>query len=418
MLQPCDHPDASPRRILLAVTGLSPQIVTETLYALAVDRQPAWVPTGIRLITTRRGAKEARHTLLSEDPGWFHRLCADYRLPAIAFAEDDIHVIAAPHGEPLDDILTERDNAAVADFITEQVRALTEDANASLHVSIAGGRKTMGFYVGYALSLFGRAQDRLSHVLVSPPFESRPEFFYPAPHPRLIRDRDGREFDAGEACVHLGDIPFVRLRDGLPERLLQGRARFSEAVAEAQKALPPLALHLDPATRTVTAGSESFVLSPALFALYWMMAERCIAVQGGVHWSDPNLGKELLAYCRRLVNVHSGGYEKTEKAYRNFTKDNFDPAKTHVNDALERALGERRAWPYRIARLGPIAGTRYYRFGLALTPAAITIAPAPRPPELLSKGETPPCGGSSGEAPMAASLPARRARAAGADNRP
>jgi CRISPR-associated protein (TIGR02584 family) len=28
-----------------------------------------------------------------------------------------------------------------------------------------GERKTMGFYVGYALSLFGRAQDRLSHVI-------------------------------------------------------------------------------------------------------------------------------------------------------------------------------------------------------------------------------------------------------------
>jgi CRISPR-associated protein (TIGR02584 family) len=33
-------------------------------------------------------------------------------------------------------------------------------------MSIAGGRKTMGFYAGYALSLYGRAQDRMSHVLV------------------------------------------------------------------------------------------------------------------------------------------------------------------------------------------------------------------------------------------------------------
>jgi hypothetical protein len=39
------------RRVLLAVTGLSPQIVTETLYALAVDHQPVWIPTEIRIIT-------------------------------------------------------------------------------------------------------------------------------------------------------------------------------------------------------------------------------------------------------------------------------------------------------------------------------------------------------------------------------
>ena len=176
-------PAAYPRRILLAVTGLSPQIVTETLYALAVKGSPIFVPTEIRIITTQRGAEEARRTLLSDDPGWFHRLRKDYRLPVIAFAAEDIRVIAGPTGKPLGDILDEADNAAVADFITEEVRGITADPRASLHVSIAGGRKTMGFYVGYALSLFGRAQDRLSHVLVPPSLELRPDFFYPAPHP-------------------------------------------------------------------------------------------------------------------------------------------------------------------------------------------------------------------------------------------
>jgi CRISPR-associated protein (TIGR02584 family) len=30
----------------------TPQIVTEPLWALAVDRKPRWVPTKIRIITT------------------------------------------------------------------------------------------------------------------------------------------------------------------------------------------------------------------------------------------------------------------------------------------------------------------------------------------------------------------------------
>jgi len=351
-------PATYPRRILLAVTGLSPQILTETLWALAVERG-RWAPTEIRIITTWRGAEKARRTLLSDDPGWFHRLCADYRLPAITFGADDIHVVTGPDGQPLDDILEEGDNAAVADFITEEVREITGDPNVSLHVSIAGGRKTMGFYVGYALSLFGRAQDRLSHVLVPPSFESRPDFFYPAP-------------DAGAASVHLGDIPFVRLREGLPKRLLAGRARFSEAVAEAQKALPPLQLHLDPARLTVTAGGEGFALKPAQFAFYWMMADRCIAGKGGVHWSERTVGDELLGFCRALGEIS----EQTERAYRNLTEQNFDPAKAHLNGALKRALGERRAAPYLIARLEPIAGTRYHRFGLSLPPEAIAIAAA------------------------------------------
>jgi CRISPR-associated protein (TIGR02584 family) len=379
MSTPSDRPKDT--RVLLAVTGLSPQIVTETLYALAVARTPAWIPTEIKLITTRRGEENARLSLLSENPGWFHQLRRDYRLPEIAFSEENIHVITEPDGKPLDDILTDADNVAVADFITEQVRALTADPDVSLHVTMAGGRKTMGFYIGYALSLFGRSQDRLSHVLVSPPFESLPDFFYPSPRTRVIRDRDKRPLDAKEARVHLGEIPFVRLRDGLPKRLLEGRAPFSEAVAEAQKALPPVALTLEPSTRTVVAADKSFVLEPLLFAFYWMMAERCRAARGGVRRDDESIGTILLEYYGRLVNYGSGIYERAEKAYRNFSIENFDQTKTKVNRAVKRALGERLAAPYLVVKLDPVAGSRIYHFGLSVGQGSITIAPASLPAE-------------------------------------
>ncbi len=168
------EPDQYPRRILLCVTGLSPQIITETLYALAVDRQPAFVPTEIHLITTADGAERARLTLLSPSPGWFHRLCNDYQLSGIRFDDRSFHILQAADGQPLEDIRTLTDNEAAADTITAVVRLLTADPAACVHASIAGGRKTMGFYLGYAMSLFGRAQDRLSHVLVSTPFGIQP----------------------------------------------------------------------------------------------------------------------------------------------------------------------------------------------------------------------------------------------------
>jgi hypothetical protein len=65
-----DEPAAYPRRILLAVTGLTPQILAETLYVLALDRR-MWVPTGIRIITALKGAERAERTLLSGDPVGF-----------------------------------------------------------------------------------------------------------------------------------------------------------------------------------------------------------------------------------------------------------------------------------------------------------------------------------------------------------
>ncbi len=58
-------PASAPRRrILLAVTGLSPQIVTETLYALAVTADPPWLPTEVHVITTVTGYREAELNLL------------------------------------------------------------------------------------------------------------------------------------------------------------------------------------------------------------------------------------------------------------------------------------------------------------------------------------------------------------------
>ena len=46
------------------------------------------------------------------------------RLPRSPSASKTSDIITGPDGQPLDDILDEDDNAAVADFITEEVRAL------------------------------------------------------------------------------------------------------------------------------------------------------------------------------------------------------------------------------------------------------------------------------------------------------
>ncbi|MGA7981487.1 MAG: hypothetical protein WCA32_14865 [Chromatiaceae bacterium] len=40
-----------PRRTLLAVTGLSPQVITEILYALAVTPQRPFLPTELQVLT-------------------------------------------------------------------------------------------------------------------------------------------------------------------------------------------------------------------------------------------------------------------------------------------------------------------------------------------------------------------------------
>ncbi|MEF8766961.1 CRISPR-associated ring nuclease [Candidatus Accumulibacter contiguus] len=54
----------------------------------------------------------------------------------------------------------------------------------------------MGFFLGYALSLYGRPQDKLSHVLVSAPFESSLGFYYPTPSSHVLELPGGRLVDS------------------------------------------------------------------------------------------------------------------------------------------------------------------------------------------------------------------------------
>ena len=93
-------PASFQRRVLLAVSGLTPQIVTETLYALAADEHAPFVPTEVHLITTAEGARRAELSLLSDDLGWFHKLCADYHLPGVKFDRSHIHIMRDAHGQP------------------------------------------------------------------------------------------------------------------------------------------------------------------------------------------------------------------------------------------------------------------------------------------------------------------------------
>jgi CRISPR-associated protein (TIGR02584 family) len=265
------------RRILICVTGLSPQIVTETLFALSVSQTPRWVPDEIRLITTQRGADNARLTLLSDNPGWFHRLCRDWQLPPIAFDASHIEVLQDAHGKPLEDIRDDQDNQRAADGIADLVRRMTEDDNTEIHASIAGGRKTMGFFMGYAMSLWGRPQDKLSHVLISAPFESRPEFFYPTPTPHVIPARaPGQDpLDASTAKVWLGDIPFVRLRKLLPTSITGQNSGFAQAVSAANRALDQVEFEVDIAQSCVRVNQQSIALPPMQMGLLGLLAWRC-----------------------------------------------------------------------------------------------------------------------------------------------
>lgn len=363
-------PDHFPRRVLLAATGLSPQVVTETLYALAVTRQPAFIPTEVHILTTAEGANHAELTLLHPHQSRFQRFCGDYGLTGqIRFDTSQIHTIDDELGRPLTDISTPEENTFAANAITALVRSFTADTECALHVSIAGGRKTMGFYLGYALSLFGRPQDRLSHVLVSYPFESNQDFYYPPAEPEVLFTRENKPIHTSDAKITLAEIPFVRLRHGLPENLLEGGASFSEAVQSAQQAMGEPALALDYANRTLDCSGKRVALAPQLFAFYAWLALRRKDAKAPVRYTDAD-PREFLAEYRKLVGELAHDYEAVAAMLaEGMTKEFFDEKKSRINATLKRQLGIA-AQPYLIQAEGKRPVTR---FGLKLETRQIVI---------------------------------------------
>lgn len=350
---------------LLAVTGLTPQVVTETLYAL--HAQGERLPAEIHILTTAEGYQRAKLTLIND--GWLARFYDDYQLPLPVFDESNIHVLQQTDGSPLTDIRSQADNQAMADGITEWIRTFTANPNSALHVSIAGGRKTMGFYAGYALSLYGRTQDRLSHVLVSADYESHPQFYYPTPYSHVIygNDPSRKPLDTQHAEVMLADIAFVRLRHGLDQTLLQGKSSFSQSVANAQRALGPAQLTINLEQRRMTAQGLPIKLIPADLAFYlWLLQRQADELPSPQCPSDGAPDKEyaeqyLLQY--RRINGELGGADRTVTALQHgMSKSFFEQRKSRINKASIETL-QLAAQPYLIRAEGKRPRTRY-RIGL------------------------------------------------------
>lgn len=231
------------RKILLSVTGMSPAVVTETLYALVTEKN--FIPTEIQVITTENGKNRLLDILLGidgngrkEHKGALQEFIEDYGekygFSEIHFDESCIHIIQDESGRNLPDIRTPEENEQAANSIVQLVGELCQDDEMALHVSIAGGRKTMGFFMGYALSLYGREQDSLSHVLISEEYEGFRQFYYPTPHTHIITNDKGKQIDAKDGKVMLAEIPWVRLGLGVPEDLKQQSISYSDSVRNAQ----------------------------------------------------------------------------------------------------------------------------------------------------------------------------------------
>jgi len=247
--------------VLLAVTGMSPAVLTETVWALAHEHPPV-IPDRVIVVTTAAGRAGLERDLFTPVPAFNNRTVwqalrdavlptpktrnrrSEIRNPKSQIPRltlEPIRVIVAPDSatgrtRELGDLRTPADNEAAADFLLEQVRAIVENPDTRLIASLAGGRKTMGALLYACLTLVGRETDRLTHVLVNEPFDTLRGFWFPGQPGGPIAKSEIRNpkseisFDPTTAVVDLADVPFVPLRNLFQRELGRPAGRFGVLV--------------------------------------------------------------------------------------------------------------------------------------------------------------------------------------------
>ncbi len=241
--------DSSPETILLAVTGMSPAVLTETVWALAHEADPI-IPSRVIVVTTQAGRRRIADDLFVPLAAFGGRCAWDAMRDALA-AEgydltgklrfgttgDDVRVLTATEAATgrsmeLADLRNRAENEATADFLLDQVRGITANPDTCLIASIAGGRKTMGALLYACMTLAGREGDRITHILVNEPFETLPGFFFPSqPGPPLPNRAGTHDYLPASAIIELADVPFVPIRNLFQRELGRAAGTFSTLVA-------------------------------------------------------------------------------------------------------------------------------------------------------------------------------------------
>lgn len=369
------------KHVLIAIGGLTPQVVTETIWALD-HRQPSILVDEIQILTTVSGKETCLKTLCGSK-GALYRYWKEFHpgTPPPSFGKSHILTFRDSSGAPLDDLRSEEDNRVVADQIAKEIWRQTRRQDVTLHCSVAGGRKTMGILLAAALQLYGRPEDRLYHVLVSAEFESHPEFFYKPRRPRKLSTPRGPCLDTKHASIELAEIPYIRLREFLPDAMLEGAQSFTQLVSDTQRhlelhlAFEPLVFHLR--THRVSIGKQAIKLTPSLFSVYLALARlktrQCVKPENASCLNCtacfPVLSPETWEEERsRLCMLIQAAPTWTVRSFPK-TLEQFRSAKAKIHKELRETLGsERLATRYRVIA----TGERYAKaYGLAVDKTAI-----------------------------------------------
>ena len=277
------------KKIVLVVgMGTSPAVLTETVWALAHQEQPV-VPDEIEVITTSSGKSALQQAILEGAPSVMDRLKAALRKEKIdiddrlVFGRASIKVIPDADGNEASDLRTGADNLRAADFMLGELRKHTADPAITVLCSIAGGRKTMSALLFSCMSLLGREDDKVYHVLLPPEFEwgTEPPFFFPEPGVTYISKKTGKKYRANKVQSELFEVPFVRMRGWYQDKFKSIPPSYRTLISKVQTVAPPAIaypeIEIDAWNGWVKVDGKAVAMSKPCFAMLLLLASGCPA---------------------------------------------------------------------------------------------------------------------------------------------
>lgn len=285
------------RIILVSAMGTSPAVLTNTVWGLAHQKHSI-VPDEIVVFITKSGKELLIQKLFDE--GVWNEMRSNLKREKIeidgklVFGETSIRVIPDAEGNEIEDLRTGDDNLRAADFMLSQLRQYTEDSETELHVSIAGGRKTISALLFSCMTLLGREQDKVYHVLLPPVFEQgvEPPFFFPEPGVTYTAKATGKKYKANKVQSELFEVPFVRMRGWYQDKFKDIPPSYRTLISKVQTVAPPAVVYpeieIDAWNGWVTLNGRQVAMSRPCFAMLLLLAS----------------GVDAKEVHRRLLNAH------------------------------------------------------------------------------------------------------------------
>lgn len=208
------------KTILVCTLGKSPQVLVETVWALA-NQEKRIVPDEIVAISMNNFARDVKDSIFGKGKGWnlLIEKLRKAKVPIVGKLHFEDVIVANDEKGLIEDLRTVEDNTRCANYFFALLRSyLGEGDDTRVIVSLAGGRKSLSALVTANMSLFARPQDRLVHLIADSKFEDG-KYHFP---------KDGKGFS-------LFEVPFVRVRGLIQGVDIRKASSFAECMRITQE---------------------------------------------------------------------------------------------------------------------------------------------------------------------------------------